>query len=671
MGTNRLVDAQSAYLQQHAHNPVDWWPWCDEAFEEARRRNDPIFLSIGYSACHWCHVMAHESFEDPEIANFLNERFVCIKVDREEHPDVDSLYMEAVQAMTGRGGWPMSVFLDPEGLPFYGGTYFPPHEGTSLPSFHRLIGELSRIFRQEHQEIDRRTQALKEAIKARTTLPAIEGTKQSLPTKAVITAFVEATLSNYDHEWGGLGRAPKFLQPHVWMSVIDVYQATGDKRLLDALSTTLDSVLAGGIYDHVGGGFARYSTDSFWMVPHFEKMLYDQAQNAQLFMRAALVTKNPNYQQAAIESIDFVIREMKRPDNLFAASFDADSNGEEGLFYTFRLEELQEIIDKDDIEAFVKTFGVTRSGNFEGRNILHRPERGSIAKSPKILQALSRVYDFRLKRYKLSLDSKAIVEWNAMFITTLAEAGFHFDRDDYLVAAKEAFQTLYKKANFDTVATRLALEDNYQNGARAIFADYAQMLAASLALCQFSASDEILKTARSLLETMKQEFYNPETRGFFTTARSASKLIANTTDIFDSAYPSANSVAARAIILMGNMTADSELVKFGVGIVEGLSQLVQKNPQAFPVIVSEITKLNLGTIELVIPENSANLVAEARSRYLANLVFSHGGSSTDPLWKSRKPGLAYLCREFTCEAPTDSPMQLAAQLDIEVARRLD
>ncbi len=670
MGINRLGDSQSSYLKQHANNPIDWWPWCDDAFLEAKNRDVPVFLSIGYSACHWCHVMAHETFEDVKVAKFMNENYVCIKVDREEHPDVDAVYMEAIQSMTGSGGWPMSVFLDPSGVPFYGGTYFPPHEGTSLPSFTRVIEELAKVYRHSRPEIAERGKAVLNSLQIRGSVPLIEGQSTTLNYRTSVQAFIDTTLKAVDNEWGGIGRAPKFLQPHLWISVLDLYQMTGNEDLISALTLTLDSVISGGIYDQVGGGFARYSTDSFWMVPHFEKMLYDQAQNARLFLRALLVTNNEFYGRAAIETINFVLRELRRDDGLFCSSFDADTEGQEGLFYLFDLEELKRVVGEADLEEFCQTFGATKGGNFEGQNILHRPKRGDLSITSTMENAIQKLYDYRLARFLLPRDDKAVVEWNAMFITTLAEAGFYLDRQDYLIIANQAFEALYQKANFGLAGQRVATNDPETQAPPAIFADYVQMLGAALALAQYDGSSVKLESALSLYETIITEFYDPETKRFFTTANSSKHLVVRPTELFDSAYGSSNAYAVQNFFLLGHLTNNPEIIKTAKALLDSFAQLVSNHPHAFPILIAEIAKQELGIIEIAIPKEQSALLQVAKSRYLPSAIFTFNPSTPDETWAARKDQFAYVCRNSTCFAPTDSPDVLSSILEREFTHKL-
>ncbi|CAG4903619.1 unnamed protein product, partial [Acidithrix sp. C25] len=662
--SNRLSNSQSEYLLQHANNPVDWWPWSQEALDKAKELDLPVFLSIGYSACHWCHVMAHESFEDPEIAGILNENFISIKVDREEHPDVDAIYMEAVQSMTGHGGWPMSVFLMPDGLPFYGGTYFPPKEGTQMPSFRRVLLELSRLYKESRGEVESQAQSLRASIAARSTLQN-NGSIETLDTEKLTRDFCDALYRIYDDQWGGTARAPKFIQPHLWQSVLDIALMSREvdvsKDLMNALTTTLDAVIAGGIYDHLGGGFARYSTDAFWMVPHFEKMLYDQALNSRLYLRAYLASKNQNYLRTTVETLDFVILEMSRSDGLFASSFDADSDGEEGAFYIFRIEEVRETL-RDKAEEFISAYGITHSGNFEGRNILHRPDRDDLATTPQIDEARQLLLALRNSRNAPRKDSKAVLEWNAMMVATLAEAGFYLNRPDYLERARAVFLHLFDSCNLSGQGLRLAPSGENYSKAPAVLGDYAQMLNAALALVQFGGDFAIIEYAETIFNKMTQEFFDPESGNFNTTARSSTQLIAQSNDIFDSAYESATSTIISSLISLSELLGDEEPMTLAMGLVENLAEMTTKHPSAFPVVVRELAKLGAGIGQLVVVGTQDELLASVRSQYIPNLYITYGSGGIGPLWEGKVDSYAYLCKDFTCSAPTNDPKSLAEQL---------
>ncbi|MHB8505972.1 MAG: thioredoxin domain-containing protein, partial [Acidimicrobiales bacterium] len=428
--SNRLAGETSPYLRQHAGNPVDWFAWGEEAFEAAKHRDVPVLLSIGYSACHWCHVMAHESFEDQAVASVVNEHFVAVKVDREERPDVDAVYLEAVQAITGGGGWPMTVFLLPDGRPFFGGTYFPKDR------FLDLLARVDDAWRTKRPELTNDADHLVDAIRKGTALPsagwAADGDPRAARSPFLLAATADALLSRFDPEWGGFGPAPKFPQPPTLELLLQAWDRTGRDDIAAALNTTLDAIASGGIYDHVGGGFARYATDRQWLVPHFEKMLYDNALLARLYARAWAATGEAHYRQVVEETVAYLLRPpIRLPDGGLSSAEDADSEGEEGRFYVWSYEELVEVGG----EPAAVWYGATPGGNWEGRNILWRPERGVLARPDAVEDARAALYERREQRVRPGLDDKVLTEWNAMAVAALAEAGRLLARADWVAAA--------------------------------------------------------------------------------------------------------------------------------------------------------------------------------------------------------------------------------------------
>ena len=433
---NRLGAESSPYLRQHADNPVDWHPWGDEAFELARTRDVPVLLSVGYSACHWCHVMAHESFEDDDVAAVMNEWFVSVKVDREERPDVDAIYMEATMAMTGAGGWPMTVFLTPDRRPFFAGTYFPKTSGYGRPGFVDLLKAVHDAWATRRGDLDEQADQLTEAVRARSAVePAADGVAVAVG-PGILRRTAEALMGAYDREWGGFGRAPKFPMTSNVELLLRVFSHDHDERLLEAVVTTLDAMASGGIYDHVGGGFARYSVDAFWMVPHFEKMLYDNALIPRAYLHAWQVTDEERYRQVVEETIEYVRRDLGGPDGSLFSAEDADSEGEEGRFYVWRPEEIRAA----GADAAIEWYGVTAAGNFEGANILHRPVRGDLLRPPAVEQARRALFEARARRVRPGLDDKVVTEWNAMFT-----AGH--DAEALLVRTKDVYDGATPSAN--------------------------------------------------------------------------------------------------------------------------------------------------------------------------------------------------------------------------------
>ncbi|MBV9284003.1 MAG: thioredoxin domain-containing protein, partial [Acidimicrobiia bacterium] len=437
---NRLASETSPYLRQHKDNPVDWYPWGDEAFERAKAENKPVLLSVGYSACHWCHVMAHESFEDPAVAAVMNELFVNIKVDREERPDVDSIYMEAVQALTGQGGWPMTVFLTPDKQPFYGGTYYPNEPRHGMPGFVQVLEAIDEAWKERRSEVDEQAGRLTEALGQVAHLaPA------SAPVdRTVLDTAIGSLRNQFDSQWGGFGQAPKFPQESS-LELLLRAAAQGDRpEILGVVTTTLDAMASGGIYDHLGGGFARYSVDPYWLVPHFEKMLYNQAMLGRVYLHAWQLTHEPRYRQVVEETIGYVLRDLRHADGGLYSAEDADSEGEEGKFYVWRPQEIEDALGADEAPAVLQWWDVTDAGNFGGANILHRPARGDLLRPAHIERARERLFEVRAERVRPGLDDKVLTEWNALFLSTLAEAAAATGNAEWLTQAVQTGEFLLR-----------------------------------------------------------------------------------------------------------------------------------------------------------------------------------------------------------------------------------
>ena len=411
---NRLSDETSPYLRQHRDNPVDWYAWGPEALEAAAAADKPILLSVGYSACHWCHVMAHESFEDDEVATVMNDGFVCIKVDREERPDIDAIYMEAVQAISGHGGWPMTVFMTPEGEPFFGGTYY------TKPQLLHLLAAITDAWRDRRGELLEQAGQVTLSLSRMSKLATAEG--QALPGTDVLNAALQQIGSQFDPEWGGFGRAPKFPQAMTLELCLRAHAHNGGDGARTVVETSLDAMASGGMYDHLGGGFARYSVDAFWMVPHFEKMLYDQALLARVYLHAWLQLGEERWRQVLDETITYVLRDLRQPEGGFSSAEDADSEGEEGRFYVWRIEDIEAVLGPELAPTAIEWYGVTKAGNFEGSNILHRPVRGDLIRPPEIEQARQKLFDAREQRVRPGLDDKVLTEWNALMLDSLARS---------------------------------------------------------------------------------------------------------------------------------------------------------------------------------------------------------------------------------------------------------
>ena len=654
-GVNHLADETSPYLRQHRDNPVDWYPWGEEAIGRARELDRPILLSVGYSACHWCHVMAHECFEDDEVAGAMNEQFVNIKVDREERPDVDAIYMEAVQAQTGGGGWPMTVFLTPDGRPFFGGTYFP------KPTFLDLMGQVSAAWRNRRPEIERDATALADAVRsgirvAGTTMPE-PGVHPAL-SPSLLTNGVAALRSAFDAEWGGFGRAPKF--PQASMVELALRGAA-----LDVVTTTLDAMASGGIYDHLGGGFARYAVERRWLVPHFEKMLYDNAQLIRLYTHGWQVTGADRYRQVVEETVAYLLRPpMRSPAGGIYSAEDADSEGVEGKFYVWSLAEVEAVGGA----AALEWYGVTAAGNWEGKNILWRPERGDLVRPPAVEEARRRLFEVRERRLRPGLDDKVVTEWNAMAVAALAEAGFAMGRSDWVAAAVDVAEFLLSSLRRAEDGRWLRAWQGGRSGRHLAYAvDYAWLVEAFTRLAEATGEARWVGEARAAADELVRLFWDPEEGGFFTAGGDAEQLIVRSKDTYDGATPSANSVAAVALLRLAALTGDPGYADHGAQVVTMMAPLLGRHPSAFTNFLAAVDLLISGVTEVAVTGERPDLVAAVASRYLPRAVLAWGQPYPSPLWEGRTTpetaGKAFVCRNYTCGAPVDDLDSLFEQLD--------
>jgi uncharacterized protein len=652
VAANRLAAETSPYLRQHADNPVDWYPWGDEAFAAARERDVPILLSVGYSACHWCHVMAHESFEHTDVADVMNELFVNVKVDREERPDVDSVYMEAVQRMTGRGGWPMTVFMAPDGRPFYGGTYFP------RDGFLQLLRAVDEAWR------DRRPQLLEQASGLTASIGESAQLKagDDVPGVDALNAALQQLSAQFDAEWGGFGKAPKFPQTMNLELVLRAYLATGSDGALQVVVTSLDAMASGGIYDHLGGGFARYSVDDHWLVPHFEKMLYDQALLARLALHVWQVTGEPRFRQVLDETITYVLRDLRHAGGGFYSAEDADSEGHEGKFYVWTPDEIRSVLG-DDADEAMAWWGVTEEGNFEGTNILFRSARGDLLRPPSIESARQRLFDARSKRVRPGLDDKVLTEWNALMLGTLAEAAAATGNAAWLDAAV---------ANGSFLATELRRDDGrwlrswqQDGGARhlALAADHAALVEAFIALAEATGHARWIDEARTTADALLDLFFDPEEGGVFTTGEDGEQLVVRQKDLLDGATPSANSMAANALYRLAALTGEPRYANHADRILQLCGRLIGQVPTAFGHLLAAVDARRAGLAEIAVVGDRADLVQALQARYLPNKVLAWGEPYDSPLWDGRSDGLAYVCRNYTCQAPVSTEDELLAQLN--------
>ena len=683
---NRLAAETSPYLLQHAHNPVDWYPWGPEAFELARREDRPVLLSVGYSACHWCHVMERESFENDEIAALMNRLFVSIKVDREERPDVDQIYMQAVQSMTGRGGWPMTVFLTPDGVPFYGGTYFPPVDRHGMPAFPRLLQSIADAYHGRRGEVVEAGRQLVESMQQSERLTR----SASLLTREVLVGAYLGLSGEFDERDGGLGQAPKFPQPMTWDAILRVWKRTGDARALAMLRHTLTRMARGGIYDQLGGGFHRYSVDGQWLVPHFEKMLYDNAQLASLYLHGWLATGEPEYRRVTEETLDYVLREMTHPAGGFYSAQDADSEGVEGKFFVWSPEEIQAVLGD---EALARTalayWGVDGGPNFEGHSILFVPRdpaevAGTLGLSPddlaaRIARARQILYAHREKRVHPGLDDKVLASWNGLTLAALAEAAAALGRPDYLAAAVRNAEFLVAHMVRDGRLLR-----SWKDGQARItgyLEDHAMVGAGLLALYEAGFDRRWLDESRRLAEETLRLFWSAEREIFFDTGHDQESLVVRPRNIFDNAVPSGTSVTIEWLLKLAIVTGEERYEAVALGALRPMADVMQKYPSGFGRYLSALD-FHLGPVAevaLVWPPGAeraaAPLVETVFRRYQPNRVVvgtaaGAPGAAGLPLLVERgavegKPTV-YVCRRYVCQLPVTDPAALARQLDAGV-----
>ncbi len=649
---NRLARETSPYLLQHRDNPVDWYPWSAEALAQAHELDRPILLSVGYSACHWCHVMERESFEDPETAAYMNEHFVNVKVDREERPDIDALYMEAVQAMTGRGGWPMTVFCDPDGVPFYGGTYFPPDESHGMPSFRVVMEAVTDAFENRREELRAR------APEARAHLGAIGRVEPAAetPDAGLLDEAVATLRKAADVERGGFGGAPKF-PPASTLELLLARGATG------VVEKTLDAMMAGGIYDQLGGGFARYSVDAAWLVPHFEKMLYDNALLARTYLHGWQALGHERYRRICEETLDWALREMRGPEGGFLSALDADSEGEEGRFYVWAPAEIREVLG-DAAQPIIDFYGVTEAGNFEGRNVLHRAG-GAAAPEPDGLAAARRaLYEARAQRVRPGLDDKRLTSWNALMISALAEAGAVLGNERYLEAAR-------KCAGFVLDALRnpeKRLLRTYKDGEgrlNAYLEDHAFLLEALLTLYESSFEPRWFEEAIGVADTMIARFGDPERGGFYSTSDDHEPLVARRKESGDHPIPSGNSSAALGLLRLACLTGDRAYESAANGVLRLFAKAGGRHPDAFAHMLRALDFYLSPTKEVaLVGDDLSQLAAVVHSGFRPHLVLAGGpeGTAVPPVLKGRKAvdgqAAAYVCEHFTCHAPATDPQAL-------------
>jgi uncharacterized protein YyaL (SSP411 family) len=667
---NRLARETSPYLLQHSENPVDWYPWGPEAIERARADDRPILLSVGYSACHWCHVMERESFEDVETAAYMNAHFVNVKVDREERPDVDALYMEAVQTISGQGGWPMTVFCDPEGVPFYGGTYFPPDEGRGMPSFRMVMEAVVDAYERQRDEIRERGPQMRARLGA---IGLVEPATEA-PEAALLEEALERLHASADTRNGGFGGAPKFPPA----SAIELLLTRGER---DIPERTLDAMLAGGIYDQLGGGFARYSVDASWLVPHFEKMLYDNALLARAYLHGWQALGHERYRCVCEETLDWALEEMRGPEGGFYSALDADSEGEEGRFYTWTPDEIRAGLttpppnlpncinfSAQQTEKLMQFYGVEEGGNFEGRTVLHLAQ-GAGAEAPEGFDEMrAQLLALRSLRVRPGLDDKRLSSWNALMIAALAEAGAVLERPDYLDSARECAEFLWGTLRDEDGRLLRTYKDGRAH-LNAYLEDHAFLLEALLTLYEASFEAVWFERAREVAETMLARFGDPERGGFFSTAADHETLIARRKEIGDHPIPSGNSSAALGLLRLAALSGERRYEEAAEGVLRLFAGPAQRHPESFAHLLRAID-FHLAPTKVValVGDDLAELTRTVNTKFRPHLVLAGGpeGSETPALLTQRPAvdGLptAYVCHEFACKQPVTDADALAALL---------
>ena len=673
--TNRLTEETSPYLLQHAANPVHWYAWNEEALAAAKELERPILLSIGYSSCHWCHVMAHESFEDIETARYMNEHFVNIKVDREERPDLDDIYMKAVQGLTGQGGWPLTVFLTPSGKPFFGGTYFPPVARMNMPSFRQVMEAVIDAWRQRRQQVEEQSEKLRDFIAEHTAFDLSPSTL----TLTTLREAGEAIQANHDPIHGGFGAAPKFPQAMSLEFLLRRYHRTQDLSLLNAITKTLDSMACGGIYDQLGGGFHRYSVDERWLVPHFEKMLYDNALLSRAYLDAFMRTRNPLYKRIACETLDYVRREMTDSAGGFYSAQDADSEGEEGKYYVWTPAEIEALLDADDAQLFCNYYGVTPEGNFENKNILFLSPGAEAERSAEEVDRIRNVLnpkllEARAKRIKPETDTKVIAGWNGLMLQSFAQAARQLGRPADLETALANGEFL-----LSTLVQDCRLAHTYTPGRAAglgFLEDYGGVAVGLLALYEATFDTKWFRAARSLCDTIIQEFYDGN-GAFYDTSTQHEELIVRPRNLFDNAVPSGTSLACDALLRLHAYTGDRTYFDPVEAALRLQPDALAKAPSAFGRMLCVADNLLAPLKEVAIvgdpaAQDTQALLESINDHYAPDVVLALQNpvdvapADDVPLLADRQQrdgqATAYVCRQFVCRKPTTDPEELRSQV---------
>ena len=678
--TNALINETSPYLLQHAHNPVDWYPWGEPALAKARENNKPILLSIGYSACHWCHVMEHESFENEDIAKLMNENFVNIKVDREERPDLDQIYMNAVQMMTGHGGWPMTMFLTPEGVPFYGGTYFPPEDRYNMPGFPRVLLSVAEAYRSQQDQVANTASTMLGELRR---VGLAEPSPEILTTELLDTAYRRIT-SNYDAVNGGFGGAPKFPPAMTLEFLLHTYVRRRSDETLPMIEHTCRKMAEGGMYDQIGGGFHRYSVDAQWLVPHFEKMLYDNALLSRLYLHLYQVTKDDFARRVAEETLDYVVREMTDAGGGFYSSQDADSEGQEGKFFVWSRKEILDALGERDGSFFCDYFNVTEGGNFEGQNILHVTSAlkdiamgrdVSVEQLRTIVNTgRQQLFKIRERRIKPGRDEKVLTAWNGLMLASFAEASAILERSDYKEVAKANASFLITQLQKDGLLLR-----TYKNGEaklNAYLEDYACLIDGLISLYEATGELTWLESAVSLADKMIDQFWDDDGGGFFFTGKSHERLIVRSKEFLDNATPSGNSIATLSLLRLGLLTGNEDYHRRATTVLRLIADQIRRYPSAFgfalcaldfylasPLEIAIVGSADPRLWELLqvvwqtyIPNGVVALCTEAHEQAASLIPILIGRNTLD------EEPTAFICQANTCQSPARSAADLLKQL---------
>jgi uncharacterized protein YyaL (SSP411 family) len=679
--TNGLINETSPYLLQHAHNPVDWYPWGEEALAKARKEEKPILLSIGYSACHWCHVMAHESFENEDIARLMNDNFINIKVDREERPDLDQIYMSAVQMMTGHGGWPMTMFLTPEGVPFYGGTYYPPTDRHNMPGFPRVLLSVAEAYRSQTDQVANTATAMLGELRR---MGLAEESREVL-TAEILDNASRRIVANYDRAHGGFGGAPKFPPAMTLEFLMQMQYRNHSDEILSIITETCHKMAEGGMYDQLGGGFHRYSVDAKWLVPHFEKMLYDNALLSRLYLHVYQLSGDEFYRRIAEEILDYVVREMTDSSGGFYSSQDADSEGEEGKFFVWSQQDVIAALGQPNGAIFSDYYDVTERGNFEDHNILHvktsleavaLKHDVSLERAGEIIEASRRkLFDIRESRIKPGRDEKILTAWNGLMLTSFAEASAILDRADYGDVARANAKFLLSQLKKDGLLLRTHKAG--ESKLNAYLEDYANLIHGLIALYESTGELEWFDNARELADKMLEQFWDDEAGGFFFTGKSHERLIVRSKEWFDNATPSGNSVAALSLLRLSLLTANDDYRRRATTVLRLMADQVRRYPSAFGFTLTALDFYLSSPLEVAIVGTGSDsrlsgLIQAFWRRYLPNRILAlctnsfEAAASGIPLLEGRNTldtqPTAFVCEGYSCKTPALTADELVRQL---------